>query len=316
MPKKDRPLSCRELLHDEAEAERRVATALESFRRLRSYDALLGKLATMDPEDQRRCHGLTDAMSDRAYDAEAAGRTLIAAGLQTVNELRDSGGLYEAMQALAAELKEADADELASRLENQIDEIRARFGEGAEAPLQEAADRIREAKFTVASSKERLVLGRPSLVKEQEDIALGFGPQPGQRGRVSVSDFFSTDPTVNRVWPGRLYVPDDCHHRPVLVGPYEMPNIDAYAGILSGLAATKGALYQHARRVDELGHRGMRGNDPVTAILIGIAVVGLALVIIGAATGNGYVVAFGTLLIVGAALVAFGGFALIIGVLA
>jgi hypothetical protein len=92
--------------------------------------------------------------------------------------------------------------------------------------------------------------------------------------------------------------------------------LDAYAAAVAGLAASKASLYQHARRVDELGHRGMRGNDPVTAILIAIAVVGVALIIIGAATGNSYIVAFGVLLVVGAALVAFGGFVLIIGVFA
>jgi hypothetical protein len=315
MAKKDTP-TCRDLLHDEAQLERRVETALESFTKLRAYGDLLDGVETMEAEEHDRCPGLADALTDQAYEAEAAGRVLIAAGVQTANELRDSGHLYEAVQALAGELKVADSDELASWLEREHDEIRDRYGEVAGNAIQEAADRVRQAKLAITSSDQRLVLTRPAAQRKLEEVALAFGPQPGQRGRVSVADFFSPDPAVARVWPGRLYLPPDCHHRPVRVRAEDIGVVDAYAGVLAGLAATKGSLYQHARRVDEVGHRGMRGNDPVSAILIGIAVVGAVVAIVGAATGNTGLIAFGVLLIVGAALVAFGGWTLIIGVLA
>lgn len=315
MPEQHHSTTCQELLHDPRALERRAHSALDAFARLHEYRDLLRDVDALNDDERGRCPGLSDALPDRAYDAEAAGRVLIAHGLQTLNELRDSGQLYDTMRAFAAETERADVDELASRLEKHIDESRASDGDGAASLLHEAAAHVRAANLTVSCSRQRIVLNRPGVAAEQEEVMIALERRPGQRGRVSVDEFFSPTDVEGRVLPGRVYAPRDCHHRPIRVRPVGVA-VDAYAGALAGLAATKASLYQHARRADELDHRSVRGNDPLTAILTGIAIVGVALIIYGAATGNGYLLAFGVVLVIGAALVAFGGFGLVLAVVA
>jgi hypothetical protein len=282
-----------------------------TFSQLRAYRTLLQSVEHMNQEQRDRCPGLAEAITDRAYDAEAGLRVLFAHGLQTTNELRDTGELYRSLQSLGNDA--LDSESLASRVDDHVERAGEQYGDDMAEMLREAASLVREAKLSLRLSEQRIVLERPSVTGGTEEIGIALQREAGQLGRVSVERFFSPDVAHTTIWPGRLYLPNDCHHRPLVVDRRPERIVDAYGGVVAGMASAKGAFYQHARRTEEIGHRGMRGEDPVTAvILIAIAVVGVGLIIYGAVTGNGALIAFGAILVIGAALVAFGGFGLII----
>lgn len=295
----------------------RLGTAVASFNALRSYRSLLANVEGMSDEQRTACAGIAETITDRAYNAEAAMRVLIASGLETTNELRDTGQLYSAMQAFAKDGSSLDHKQLAARLDEVKQSLDGKRAEQLTDIFDEAEKLIRKTKLSCEFSDQRIVLSRAGVEGKRDEFGIALSRQPGQIGRVSVDDFFSPDTTRVHVAPGRLFVPRDCHHRPFDMEVSKLPPLDPYAGIVSGLAASKGAFYQHARRTAELGHRGMRGADPVTAaILIGIAVVGLALIIVGAVEGDPELIGFGAILVLGSVLVWCCGYALIIGVAA
>jgi hypothetical protein len=300
---------CADVLRDAQADANRLAVVDSSFKQLHAYRSLLQSVEQMNQDERDTCPGLADAVTDRAYDAEASARLLFAHGLQTTNELRDTGELYRSLKSLA----DGDSEALAARLEEQVERAGEKHGDGIADVLREAASLVRKNKLSLRLSDQRVVLERPDLSGGTEEVGIALERQAGQLGRMSVERFFSPDAAHATIWPGRLYVPIDCHHRPLAVGRRPETLVDAYSGIVTGMASAKGALYQHARRTEEIGHRGMRGEDPITAaVLIAIAVVGVGLIIYGAVTGNGGLIAFGAILVIGAALVAFGGFGLII----
>jgi hypothetical protein len=313
MTKGEQSDSCAQILRDDQIDSERLAAATATFNKLRGYRSLLRSAEQLTEEERHRCPGLDDAITDRAFDAEASTRRLIADGLQTVNELRDTGQLYDALHSLAQTGDGLDTDQFAAQLEKHAKRASGEHGEDIGEMIKEAASIVRETALTLRFSDQRIVLNRPGLGGERDEIGIAVDRLAGAVGRVSRERFFSPDSAHATVWPGRLYLPLDCHHRPLDVRQVTTDVVDAYSGIVSGLASTKGAIYQHARRTKELGHRGMRGGDPVTVVLVAIAVIGVGLIIYGAVTGNGALVAFGAILVIGAALVAFGGFALILG---
>ncbi|MFL5963801.1 MAG: hypothetical protein ACJ757_13005 [Gaiellaceae bacterium] len=306
-----RPGSCAEILRDPQADANRLAAVESTFKQLRGYRSLLQSVEQMNRDERDECPGLAEAITDRAYDAEAATRLLFAHGLQTANELRDTGELYRSLRGLAGD--GLDSEALATRLDEQVEEAGHKHGDDIADLLREAASLVRETELSLRLSEQRIVLERPDLSGGTEEVGIALERQAGQLGRVSVERFFSPDAAHATIWPGRLYLPQDCHHRPLVTSRHPETLVDAYSGIVTGMASAKGALYQHARRTEEIGHRGMRGEDPITAVvLIAIAVVGVGLIIYGAVTGNGALIAFGAILVIGAALVAFGGFGLII----
>ena len=307
---------CAGLLGGKGRAERRFADALSAVSELSDYRKLLSEIQQMSPEARASCPGLSAAVTDRAFDAEVAGRVLIKHALDSVNELRDEGIFYDAFGKLARELSGDGAKGFFEKLRKEAGPARERFG-GAAADLLDEASRAAEA-LGLGFSTERgaLLVRRKNGPQGEDQFRLATTRQLGQAGRVSSAEFFGGRNGRAFVTPPSLYTPIDCHHRPIRVRSDVAVDIDVYAATVGGLGATKGLLYQHARRVAELGPRGLRGEDPVTAILVAIAVVGAALVIYGIATNDPGLAVFGAILIVGSAFVAFGGYALVLAVVA
>ncbi|MCB2376964.1 hypothetical protein LGH70_05190 [Hymenobacter sp. BT635] len=304
--------SCFDLLHDAAHAERQLADALHTVAVFRDYHKLLERFQQLDPADRANCPDLAVAATDRAFDVELKGRVMIKHGLDALNSLRDGGQLYQEVEKAAKVLAQGDIRAL---LEKEGDRAREKYGPAAADLFTEALTALEKLDMTFSVQDEHMLIHRKSVDGASEQVSVATTRQAGQLGRVSAGEFFGGWDGKSFITPGRLYTPRDCHHRPELVTIKDRLPVDIYAGAVSGLAMTKNLLYQHARRVSELGPRGLRGEDPVTAILVGIALVGLAIAIYGVATGNGFLVVFGAILIVGSALVAFGGYTLVLALL-
>lgn len=308
--------ACGGLLHDKVRVQRRLVDALGAVSGLKGYRQLLSDIQGLDSEKKASCPDLGRAVADRAFDVEAGGRVLIKHALDSINDLRDTGELYMLMENAAQELSDLDGKDLVKRLEKEGKRARESMGDAAGDMFVEAVNALKDQELGFSLKNGNLVVRRRIGEGQSDKVTIAVTRQPGQMGRVSSDAFFGGRNGRDFVTPNRTFLPADCHHLPALVNrKYEIP-VDIYEGTVSGLGMTKSLLYQHARRVSEIGPRGLRGEDPVTAILIAIAVIGAGLVVYGIATGDGFVAAFGAILIVGAALVAFGGYALILAVVA
>jgi hypothetical protein len=304
---------CAGILGGKDRAERRLADALSAVSDFRNYRKLLVDIQAMSPEDRASCPGLAAAVTDRAFDVEASGRVLISQALDSINNLRDGGGFYNAVARAAQQLSKNGAQDFFEQLRHEAVVAKEKFGDAAAELLNGAAEMSEAMGLQFSSQRGSLVIRRK---QEEVQLQLATTRQLGQAGRVSSAEFFGGRNGRAFATSPSLYTPSDCHHRPIVVRTDRLAAVDAYAAVVGGLAATKGLLYQHARRTAELGPRGLRGEDPVTAILIGIAVIGAGLVVYGIATGNPALAAFGVVLIAGAAFVGFGGYALLLAVVA
>jgi hypothetical protein len=90
-------------------------------------------------EELARCPELAEAVADRAYEAEARARVLIADGLDTVNELRESSRLHDALRMFAEDGDGGDSEDLASALERHRSRAVEEHGEDAGVLPEEVA---------------------------------------------------------------------------------------------------------------------------------------------------------------------------------
>ncbi|MGB8319199.1 MAG: hypothetical protein WCE54_13785, partial [Ignavibacteriaceae bacterium] len=292
-----------------------VASAT-AFSKLNQYKKLLNDIQKLDKKDSNQCPEISNAVTDYAFNAEANSRLLIKNALDSINDLRDSGALYQIVDDAGKELSKMKSIEILNRLETEGKKAKEQFGSETAEIFSEAVKSLKSLDIKLSAKEGKIIVNKKIVGDQSAKVELSTKRQPGQMGRISSDEFFSGKGGRIFVSPGQLYLPPDCHHKPPSIKESDRIPADIYAGTVSGLAMTKGLFYQHARRVMELGPRGLRGEDPVTAILIAIAVIGAALVIYGIATGDGFITAFGAVLIAGAALVAFGGFSLILAIVA
>lgn len=313
-PEKESP--CAGVLGGRSRAERRLPDVLGAVSELGDYRNLLSDIQRMSPEARVACPGLAATVTDRAFDAETAGRILIKHALDSVNELRDEGVFYDAIGKLARELSGGGAKGFFERLREEAGPAREKFGSTAGVVLEQAAEAAAALGLEFTAQRGSLLVHRKNGPQGEDRFQLATTRQLGQAGRVSSDEFFGGRTGRSFVTSATLFTPVDCHHRPIRVRSDVAAAVDLYGATIGGLASTKGLLYQHARRVAELGPRGLRGEDPVTAILVAIAVVGAALAVYGIATGNPALAVFGGILVAGAAFVAFGGYVLVLAVVA
>jgi hypothetical protein len=299
------------------EHERRVAVVGDALNHLDDYRSYLKALEAGDD----RSRGLRPQLTDRAFGAEAAFRVLLAEGLNTVNDLRDTGNLH-AVLAHASESLAADGEKgLDATIERAKERLAKAFPNAPTKYLDEAVSIFKRRKMTIDHDDAANVMRirGPSPTGGEVDTRVRLEPQAGDLGRVGVSDFFGGSGRVG-IHPNiPTYVPPDCHIRPGLVaGVVKAESVDAYSAIVGGLAAGRESMYRHARKVAAYGHRGGtdKAHDPVTIIVGIIIAVGVGLVIYGIASGDYGVAGFGGVLILGGVLVLVGGFELIIGLLA
>jgi len=306
---------CAAILHDPERALRRLGAALEAVAELDRYRELLLQVQALAPSDAARCPGLAATVTGRAYAAETAGRILLKHALDSLNDMRDGGWLYAEFGSFAAGFAGPDGgDAWFERVRQDAGAARQRFGESAGRLLEQAANARQALGLSFVFEQDTLVVRQRDL--DPDGVRIATLQQTGQAGRMSPEQLFQGARLAGFARPLTVPAPSDCHHRPVLVPRQGVRPVDLYAAALGGIVASKDMLYQQARRNDELGPRGLRGEDPVTAILVAIAVIGAALVVYGIATDDRQLAEFGAVLLVGAALAAFPGYVLVLGVAA
>jgi hypothetical protein len=303
---------CGGLLGSKSRAETRLSEVLGAAVELRDYRKLLLEIQKMSSKAREACPGLATAVTDRAFDAEAAGRVAIQHTLDSINELRDEGTFYDSLGNVAMELTAGGMKGYFEKLREPVVE---RFGVASASLFDEIASAAEELKFEFSAKSSSLIVHSENGLREENQLRLATTRQLGQTGRVSSAEFFGGRNGRTFFTAPSLHVPVDCHHRPIHTRNRATLAVDLYAATIGGLAVTKDLLYQHARRVAELGARGLRGEDPVTAVAVGLVIVGAVAVGVGIATEEPGVIAFGTFLIAaGACLYFVPGCTVIIGV--
>ena len=266
--------ACLEQLCPAAEGERRAAVASAGIRHLVDYRAYL---AALEDGGEVGCPGLRGQLAERAFAAEAGLRVLLAEGLKSLNDLRDSGMLHAGLSELAHTLEGGDKD-----LSRLFREAREELEQGPLAlPVElsdEAVTMVERGLIGLGydSETDALVVRRVGLADGgPEEIHVPLAPRAGEIGRIDLDQFFGAGGRFGVQAELIFAPPSDCHQRATL--EVETPRVvDAYAGILGGMAAAREAMYRHARKVSRYGHgTALRGEDPVSAAITAAVLLGI-----------------------------------------
>jgi hypothetical protein len=280
--------SCLQQLCPRAEGARRAAVASDGIRQLVDYRAYL---AAVESEPERDCPGLRAQLAERAFAAEGSFRVVLAEGLKSLNDLRDSGMLHAALSEFARTLK-GDEQNLSQMFRATREELQrgplALPGELSDEALGEVERRLIGLGYD--SERDALIVRRVGLADgKPEQMHVPLSPRTGEMGRIDLDQFFGAgDPFSIR---GEVIIapPSDCHQRVTIDVETANPRvIDAYAGVLGGMATAREAMYRHARKVSRYGHgTGLRGDDPVTAGITAGVIWGVATLISSAVPAAG-----------------------------
>lgn len=291
----------------------RLQTVLSCVDVLRDYQSFLAAV-DRDLDQDPSCHIAPDMLADRAYKAEAAMRVLSRHGLDAMNELRDTGRLARVGEwARSIDGQQLDFDE-ALRLCRELDTDSAGIDLSC---LDVLPDLARQRGLKAIAKRGRIRLTGRGIQGEEREIAIEMSPHNGSMGRIGRGEFFgargAAGPFATSI---PVYSPDTCHHRERVLDRHRASIVDAYASVLSGMASANQIMYRHARQVEAFGRGGIRGNDPVTAIVGAvIVVVGIVLVAVGAAVDSPALIGFGIITILGGVCIAAGLCTLVVGLL-
>lgn len=291
----------------------RVHAVLACVDVLRDYQSFLDAV-DRELEHDRACQFSPDLLAERADEAEAAMRVLTRHGLDSMNELRDTGRLAQVGEWVKSiDGNPLDFDE-ALRLCREL----ATREPGLDVScLDVLPDLVRQRGLKAVSRRGRVRLAGRGIQGEEREVAIEMSPRNGSLGRIGRREFFgargAAGPFATSI---PVYSPETCHHRELLLGRHKVSIVDAYASVLSGMASANQIMYRHARQVKAFGRGGIRGNDLVTAIVGAvIVIVGIVLVAVGAAIDNPGLIGFGIVTIIGGICVAAGLCTLVVGLL-
>jgi hypothetical protein len=287
--------ACLEHLCPANERTRRTAVASSTVSALAGYQAYLSGVETA-ANGMAGC-GLHAQLAERAFEAESQLRMLIAEGLNSVNDLRDSGMLQLGLESLATAIENGEPDfrimveESAKQAQHLLNLPEAFTGK--------VLKLIDHRGITVRCDKgsQELVVRARGVENESEETRVRIKPRSGDIGRISLENFFGGEGGAFSIAPepsgGEAA---DCHGR---VGQMQRPkSIDAYSGMLGNLASAREAMYRHARKVMQYGHGStLRTQDPLTvaAVVLGVAAAVYIISLILTTTGVGPSFAFGGL---------------------
>jgi hypothetical protein len=269
--------ACLESMCPPAEGTRRAAVVSSTIGALTSYRTFLSNLEGAG-ETAAVCGGLRGQLPDRAFEAEGQVRVLLAEGLNTLNDLRDSGVLHLSLNSFAQALDGGKLDFLAAARETV-----KKVQEALDLPAQftdEALGIIERRAVTVRYERESetLVVRTGQVENGSEEARIRIAPRAGDTGRIDLQHFFGSDGGFS-VYPEPAGSQGgDCHRRTGQVQPLQ--SIDAYSGMVGALASAREAMYRHARKVTQYGHGStVRAQDPVVVLVVAIVVVFVALVV-------------------------------------
>jgi hypothetical protein len=255
------------------EITRRTGVASSTVRALADYRAYLSDLER-EAKSVSGCGGLRGQLADRAFAAEGQVRVLLAEGLSSLNDLRDSGVLHTSL-ALFAEALDDHAIDFRTAAKESVTQAQ-RYLQLPEAFANEALKVIERRAVPPRYEKESdTLVFKGGVGNELTENRIRLAPRAGDMGRIGLEHFFGGAGriSIQPAPPGAQ--PGDCHHGAGQIGP--LRSVDAYAGMVATLASTREAMYRHARKVSQYGHGTMlQAEEPVTALLV-VAGIGLTI---------------------------------------
>jgi hypothetical protein len=305
-----------EELLDTATAKRRLRRIVDAALTVEEYGRAHDRVVAAG-EEQPSCRpGLRAGLADRAYAMEDAVRSLLADHLDTLNELRDAGALGRMVDEATGVYAKHDWD-----WRRILDEVIEGDGEelGIEPELlKRAAERAQDLDLALMPGDEESIGAEVTEMSGERRRFLVRGrPRPGDLARVSTEQLLGGGGAgVVAAMP--VAVLSNCHHRDSGIA-FRPEMIDLYGTNVAALAYVRENAYLHARTMDELGPSAFRGEDPATAIGVGILIVGLVFVgagVVMLANGDpaGWaVLGFGLIFVGGGLCVALGPCAVAIG---
>jgi hypothetical protein len=283
------PGACLGALDDLPSARARLSTVLAAFEELRRYRELLR--TAEEPKARRACPGLPQHLADRAYDAEVAYRVLARDCLDAVNLVRDSGNLPHALAQLARRAEKGlGPEQLAALLQEAAGAMAKEDALPKLDPafVEEAARAIGELGLGVSARGDRVTLSAKRRDGKEVRREFATVARSGTQGRVGAAELFAGPRATGlaSVFGGSLVVDEDCRSREVAAVAHELPT-DLYGQLVGALATGRELMYRHARKVDEIGHGALEGEDPLTVVAVVVIIVGAVLLTAGVTIGIG-----------------------------
>jgi hypothetical protein len=276
----------------------------DALRHLDDYRAMLARVRREGDGDG--CRGLRAGLADRAFEAEAVCRVLLAETLTSTNQLRDSGFLHASLADLADRLGDREQD-LGDFVAEELQEVKAATPSIPAEAFDAIRAFLRQRKIRVRYDRERDELVSRGLAFDgaEQVTRVRVSEKAGDLGRVGVDQFFGAEGRASPQVDPRSFAPADCHHRGGPSGG-ENASTDAYATAVASLSACREVFYGHARKLSEQGYHDARAAETVVALVV-VAIVGLvvgsiALIVSGLTSGGVSMAATGF------AIAAFAGF--------
>lgn len=285
--------ACLERICPPEQAKRRAGAATSRVHALADYHAYLSSLEQTG-NGATGCRGLHGQLADRAFEAESNVRMLLAEGVDSLNELRDSGMLHASLRQFAAEIGSGKID-LAASVRESVQQVKQSL-DLPEAFANELLRFMEQHPISVRYDRksETLVVRKEDDADAPAETRIRIAPRAGDLGRIDLETFFGPSGSVS-VQRGPRAGGGDCHRPKGEAQP--LHSVDAYSTMLGALAASREAFYGHARKASQYGHgTELRARDPA---VVGLVLVGIALTV--------FVVAFIVALVSGGVTVTPGG---------
>ena len=190
----ERAQICLEALCPPSERAHRAELTSAAIREMVEYRDYLAAVDATEPA----CDALRSRLADRAFAAEASFRVALAQGLESVNDLRDSGMLHATLSDFARSLEGGDEDR-----ERILRDAREELRSGPLALPDELSDEIvatvgrRLQGFEYNPEEDTLVVRHSSPVGSTvEEVHVRLSAQPGDMGRIGVAQFFGAEGPV------------------------------------------------------------------------------------------------------------------------
>lgn len=297
---KDCDGSAYEELIDPATARRRLEGIVEAALAVEEYGRAHDRIVAAGVAQPSCQPGLKASLTERAYAAERAVRSVLAYHLDALNEIRDAGAMGRMVEEATSAFEQHDWD-WRRILDRAIEGDDGELGIDP-AILSRAAEASRKLDLKVMPGGEGTIGAElTDLTGERRRFLVRGRPRPGDLARVSSEDLLGGTGVLASL---PLVVASDCHHRGSSAVQPEA--IDLYRANVAALAYCRENIYLHARTVDELGPSAFRGEDGVTVFGVICVIIGAIAIGVGAnmvAHGNPWGVA---LIVIGAIFVGGG----------
>lgn len=218
-----------------------------------------------DLSKDRRKARLSRQAADQAYALEQSVRIAIKIGIDTLNELADSGFLDALSSAASVSPQRGGGffppangwTKISQDLRQNIPGLNPCLFDEIEGFWSKYEINVKQANDRKGSWPIEFVTARG----ERQEIAIDHKRRPGALGRVVAADIFSTNPERRIGLALPLPILPTCHAAQMRPAMGNERAQDLYGATVATFILAKDMAYRHARQVDELGLTEFSGGD-------------------------------------------------------